>query len=120
MYLVNLKVTRKEGSKPLTEQYLVNGLNLTDVEVKLNTEFKDTPIYTVSCKEFKNNDIFENGEGSFFLITLLVDDLDGKTVKEIYLQEAIDNDDARVKFRNNIDYGVILDVVSKPFMGIIR
>lgn len=120
MYLVNIKLSRKEGSKPSNEQYLVDAVNLTDVEAKLNTEFRDMPFFINSCKDFKTNDIFENGEGSFFLITLLADDMDGKTIKELYLQEASDNDTARNHFSKNVTYGTIMDIVSKPIMGIIK
>jgi hypothetical protein len=120
MYLINIKISRKEGSKPSNEQYLVDAVNLTDVETKLNNEFRDIPFFITSCKDFKTNDIFENGEGSFFLITLLADDMDSKTIKELYLQEASDNDTARSHFAKNVNYGTIMDIISKQIMGIIR
>jgi len=118
MYLVNIKISHKEGTKPVNEQYLVEAICLTDIDVILVKEFK---YYAVnSCKNSNYQKVFENGEGSFFEIKLLVDDIDSKVVKEVFCQEAIDNDDARVKFRENINYGVILDVVSKPYMGVIK
>lgn len=118
MYLVNIKISHKEGTKPVNEQYLVEAICLTDIDVILAKEFK---YYSVNSTKVSNyQKVFENGEGSFFEIKLIVDDIDGKVVKESFLQEAVDNDDARVRFRTNIDYGVILDVVSKPILGVVR
>jgi hypothetical protein len=118
MYLVNIKISHKEGSKPVNEQYIVKAIGLTDIDVILAKEFK---YYSVnSCKTANYLKVFETKEGNFFEIKLIVEDIDGKVVRELFLQEAVDNDDARARFRENIDYGVILDVVSRPYIGVIK
>jgi len=118
MYTVNIKISHKEGTKPVNEAYIVEAICLTDIDAILAREFKYYSTNSVKAANYIK--VFENGKGSFFEIKLLVEDLDGKTYKESFLQEADDNDDARAEFKNNIDYGVILDVVSRPFLGVIR
>lgn len=118
MYLVNIKLSHKEGTKPVNENYLVQAICLTDIDVILAKEFK---YYSVnSCKGTNYVKVFETGDGSFFEIKLLVEDMDGKSYKESFLQEAEDNDAARIKFRENIDYGTILDIVNRNIIGVVR
>jgi hypothetical protein len=118
MYTVNIKRSPKEGTKPVSESWLVAAINFTDVEVKLNTEFK--VFAPISCKASNYVNVFETGDGSFFKIKLAVEDIDGKLLKEEFIQEATDNDSARNLFGKNVDYGTILDVVSTNIIGVIR
>ena len=118
MYNVSIKLSRKEGAKPVTESYIVEAINFTDVEFKLNTEFKSYA--PISCKVANYDKVFETGKGEFFIIKLAVEDVDGKLLKEIFVQEATDNDSARSNFAKNINYGTVLDVISTNFMGVIR
>lgn len=120
MYLINAKIARKEGSKPSNEQYLVDALSLTDVEAKLANEFKDIFTFIATCKNIEFTDIFESGAGTYFIIRLISDDMDGKANKEVFLQEADDSDVAKLLFREKVNYGVITDINLTNYMGIIR
>ncbi len=120
MFQVNTKVQRSEGSKPSTEVYLVEAISLTDIDIKVNTEFKDIQVSIPACKEMKFTGIFENGEGTFFVIKILVEDLESKTSKEVFVQEAKDYADAEERFKQNVDYGEITDLNLTNYMGILR
>jgi len=118
MYIVNIKISHKEGAKPVNETYIVNAISLTDTDIMLSKEFKYFSVNSAKASNYVK--VFETGDGSFFRIKLAIEDLDGKLLKEEFIQEAPDNDAARSLFGKNIDYGTILDVVSTNIMGVIR
>ena len=118
MYTVNIKISHKESTKPVNETYIVEAICLTDIDVILAKELKYYSVNSAKANNFVK--VFETGDGSFFKIKLAVEDIDGKLLKEEFIQEATDNDSARHLFGKNIDYGTILDVVSTNIMGIIR
>jgi len=120
IYQVNTKVRRKEGAKFTSEVYLVDAVSLTDIETKLILEFGTMEHSITSLKELKLQDIFENGEGTFFTIKVSVEDLEGKVVKEVFIQEASEPNQALTLFKSNIDYGEISDFNQMNYMGIIR
>ena len=125
MYLVKCKVQRQASSKPKPETYLVISDTLIDVEAKLGLElgindWGNTGSSISSCVSIKFQDIFENGEGSFFIMKVIVEDVEGKAFKESFLQEAVDHSGAIAHFRNNVTYGELNDTISTNYVGIVR
>lgn len=120
MYQVNIKIQRKAGVKATPEVYLVEAVSLTDIETILYEEFKDNVFEVVLCKLVHFVDIFENISGSFFKIDIVVEDLESKTSKELYLQEAENDSNARELFRNSVPYGEIVGINLTNIKGIIR
>jgi len=124
MYLVKCKIQRQGHAKPKPETYLVVSDTLTDVEAKISLDlaidWENTHSSISSCTVVKFQDIFENGEGSFFIMKVIVEDVEGKESKESFLQEATDHASAIVHFRNNVIYGELNDTISTNYMGIIR
>ena len=118
MYLANLKITKKEGSKPVSETHLVKADDLVRLESILKLKLSN--FHLVSCKYINYTEIFETGEGNFFIVKLLADNMDGDIVKETFLQEAFDNDEARHKFRQSIDYGIITDIIQTNIHSILQ
>ena len=119
MYLVNVKIKR-EGDKPVNEQYLVEAISLTDVETKITRDFNGVDLDITSCKVINFTEIFENGEGWFYEIKNEVETIDDKKVVEVYLLEAPENNildfDAAVARGLN----AMISYVKKPYKGIIR
>jgi hypothetical protein len=120
MYLVTLKVQRKEGVKPKKEVYLVDAVGFTDIESKVNKEFKEIPITLSACKEVSFTEIFENGKGTFSIIKIVSEDIDSKVEKETFLQEASDLTEAEKLLRESITYGEKTNSNLTDIMGIIR
>lgn len=120
MYSVNCKVKRKENGKPASEPYLVEAVSLTDVDVKLAAELNGCEYSIVGCKEMKFNNIFTNGHGMFFQIKVTSEGMDGKTIKEQFIQEALDSVEATELFRESIKYGDITDMNLTGFLGVIK
>ena len=120
MYQVQVKLQRKEGSKSTSELYLVDAVNLTDIEAKIVKEYKDIFVGISEVKEISFDSIFETGEGTFFDIKIEVEDIDSKIQKERFLQEAKDEVVARKKFKENVDYGEITNFNKTKIMGIIK
>jgi homospermidine synthase len=118
MYLTTIKIKR-EGVKPVNEQYLVEAVNLTDVEVKVTRNFNDV-ITIISCKEIKFVEIFEGIGEVYFEVKVRTESIDDKKVTEVYIQEAETEPDARTLFGNNVTEGSIVSFVEKPYLGIIR
>jgi len=121
MYQVNCKIVRKEGSKARPENYLVEAISLTDIDAKLNKEFKDMTIEVSSAKILNLQELFETGkDGSFFMIKISIEDIDSKVTKETFIQEASNHTEAEENLRNKIDYGEITDINLTNYMGVIR
>ena len=120
MYLTTIEIKR-EGDKPCKEQYLVEAVNLTDVEVKIHRDFIGVQdIEVIACKKIHFIEIFENGEGTFYEIKNEIETLDNKKVVETYLLEATDDNSAIVRWDNLNMEGHIVGFNKKPYMGIIR
>lgn len=120
MYQTQVKLQRKEGTKPVNEIYLVEAVDLTDIEIKVTKEYRSILAGISEAKEVSFNEIFETGSGYFFDIKVEVEDLDSKIQKERFLQEASDEVEARTLFRKNIDYGEITNFNKTKIMGIIK
>jgi hypothetical protein len=122
MYLVNVKIKRT-GDKPVNEQYLVEAVSLTDVEVKVTDVFQGEEIEIMSCKVINFTEVFDldnEDDNLFFEIKLELKTLDDKVVKELYLQEAIDEPTARRVFTERLIEGDIVSFIKKPYVSIIR
>ncbi|MCP4255029.1 MAG: DUF4494 domain-containing protein [Candidatus Scalindua sp.] len=120
MYQTQVKIQRKEGSKPANEIYLVEAVGLTDVDFKLRTEFEKLLVAVDKCDTIAFDAIFETGEGTFFKIKVVYEDIDSKEIRELYLQEAADEEQAREYFRKNVSSGEITDFNKTKIMGIIK
>ena len=83
MYLTTIKIKR-EGDKPVNEQYLVEAVNLTDVETKVTRDFQGVDLEITSCKVINFVEIFENGESTFYEIKNQIETIDDKKVVELY------------------------------------
>lgn len=121
MYLVNVKIKRN-GDKPINEQYLVEAVNLTDVETKITIEFEGEDIEILSCKVVKFTEIFDiegTADTVFFEIKVKLETLDDKKIVELYLQEAVDEPTARREFGNRLIEGNIISFIEKPYAGIL-
>jgi hypothetical protein len=123
MYLTTIRVKR-EGDKPINEQYLVEAVNLTDVEVKVASELEGVDLDIMSCKVYNFIDIFEGDpeeeRSLFFEIKIKRETIDDKKVVELYLVEAPDEPTARESFGNRLIEGSIISFVQKPYCWIIR
>jgi hypothetical protein len=122
MYLVNVKIKRA-GDKPVNEQHLVEAVSLTDVEIKVTNVFQGEELEIMSCKAINFTEVFDlNNEDDnlFFEIKLELKTLDDKVVKELYLQEAIDEPTARRVFTEHLIEGDIVSFIKKPYISILR
>jgi len=119
MYLTTIKIKR-EGDKPVNEQYLVEAVNLTDVETKVTRDFQGVDLEITSCKVINFVEIFENGESTFYEIKNQIETIDDKKVVELYLIEDNNDESAMDRFRGFIVDGSTISFIKKPYMGIIR
>ena len=119
MYLVTVRIKR-EGDKPVNEQYLVEAVSLTDVDTKIRREFSGVDADITSCKVINFTEIFENGAGWFYEIKNEVETIDDKKVVEMYLMEAADDNTAISKWDDLNMEGHIVGFNKKPYKGIIR
>ena len=119
MYLTTIRIKR-EGDKPINEQYLVEAVSLTDVDTKIRREFSGVDADITSCKVINFTEVFEMGVGWFYEIKNEVETIDDKKVVELYLQEAIEEDSARRLLKEAVREGEIISFIKKPYKGIIR
>ena len=75
---------------------------------------------TTKCELISFEEIFETGEGTFYKVKVIFEDISGKEIKGIYLQEASDENMARISFKSNVKAGEITDFNKTKIMGIIK
>ena len=119
MYLVTVRIKR-EGDKPINEQYLVEAVSLTDVDTKIRREFSGVDADITSCKVINFTEVFETNGGVYVEIKNEIETIDDKKVIELYLQEGDDVVQAREAFDASVPDGEIISFIKKPYKGIIR
>jgi len=91
-FLVKANVRRGRDAKLKKEGFVVKATDYSFAGVKVGSELNSidpTALVTdVNLKNYVEVFMIEGGDGPLYEIQLEFDDVDGKTVKELYLQQA--------------------------------
>lgn len=117
---IKIKVVKENGSK-VSEIFVTDAVSFTDVEVIANKYLEGITfeIEAITRKNYIN--IFQSPKGGFYYkVSIEWEDLESKTIKEVFLQQALDIDEGKalllVNLKGNVEVKAIVETKVLDFI----
>ena len=106
-FLVKANLKRGQNAKVKKESFVVKASNIIFAEAKVTSELtpvdSEVKVTDVNLKNYTDVFITADNTGPFFEIVVEFDDIDGKVIKEIYLQQSYSTKEAEETLMSNLN-----------------